>query len=169
MRHMNAILAAAVLVLHAGTAVAADADARADLRDPDGRLVGEVLLHAVPHGTLLHARFVDLPPGTHAFHIHAVGECEPPFTSAGGHYNPDGKAHGIAASAGMHAGDMPNIHVPASRSLEIEVHNPRVSVRELLDNDGGTAIVLHRDGDDYRTDPAGDAGPRIACGVITAD
>lgn len=165
-----AFVAAAMIGLSPHVVFAANAKggARAELHDADARIVGEALLHDTPHGTLIRARFLDLPPGTHAFHIHAVGECEPPFTSAGGHYNPDGQAHGIMSPEGLHAGDMPNIHVPASGQLDIEVLNTRVRVEDLLAQEGGTALVIHEGADDYATDPAGGAGPRIACGVIEA-
>lgn len=172
LRNKSVALAAAVMMglsSHAVFAASGKVGARAELHDADDRIVGEALLHDTPHGTLIRARFLDLSPGTHAFHIHAVGECEPPFTSAGGHYNPDGKAHGIMSPEGLHAGDMPNIHVPASGQLDIEVLNTRVGVEELLEQDEGTALVIHEGPDDYATDPAGGAGPRIACGVIRSE
>ena len=101
--------------------------------------------------------------------LHAVGKCEPPFKSAGGHFNPTGKKHGIEAAAGLHAGDMPNVHVGADGALVIEVLNQRISLvpaeTNLFDDDGA-AIVIHAGPDDYKTNPAGAAGPRIACGVI---
>lgn len=166
-----ALVAAAMIGLspHAVFAANEKGDAKAELHDADDQIVGEVLLHDTPHGTLIRASLRDMPPGTHAFHIHAVGECEPPFTSAGGHYNPDGKAHGIMSPEGLHAGDMPNIHVPDSGELEIEILNTRVRVEELLEQEEGTALVIHEGADDYETDPAGDAGPRIACGVIGSE
>jgi superoxide dismutase, Cu-Zn family len=107
-----------------------------------------------------------LPAGDHAFHIHAVGKCvAPDFKSAGGHYNPEEDQHGIMNEAGPHAGDMPNIHVPESGQLHIEVLNQMVSLDGLFDEDG-SAIVIHEGPDDYTSDPAGDAGSRISCGVI---
>ena len=148
------------------TAAAADT-ARAAMADVHGKSVGEVALARTPHGTLLHARLTGLPAGAHAFHVHTVGKCEPPFKSAGGHFNPHGVKHGILAEDGVHAGDMPNIHVPASGALEIEVLNTFMELDEHLFDDDGAAIVIHEGPDDYRTDPAGAAGPRIACGVIT--
>lgn len=147
-------------------ASARDAAPAATLKDRNGRTVGQVTLRETPHGVLLDARFVGLPRGTHAFHIHSVGRCEPPFTSAGGHFNPDGVQHGILNQGGFHAGDMPNIHVPSSGELRLEVLNTRVALNDRLFDQDGAAIVIHEGADDYRTDPAGAAGPRIACGVI---
>jgi Cu-Zn family superoxide dismutase len=141
--------------------------AMAKLKNPKGESVGEVRLMETPHGTLLHARFSNLPPGAHAFHVHTVGKCEPPFKSSGGHFNPGGKKHGFLAADGLHAGDMPNIHVPASGSLEIEVLNTLLKLDSSLFDADGAAIVLHEGPDDYKTDPAGAAGGRIACGVIS--
>ena len=163
-----------VIVLLAGLALAVATSQTASAMDPataklknaKGESVGEVTLNRTPHGTLLHARFSNLPPGAHAFHVHAVGKCEPPFKSAGGHYNPGGKKHGFLAAEGLHAGDMPNIHVPASGSLEIEVLNTLLKLDSNLFDADGAAIVLHAGPDDYKSDPAGAAGGRIACGVI---
>ena len=147
------------------TAGAAE-QAMAKMENPKGESVGEVRLSETPHGTLLHAKFSNLPAGAHAFHVHAIGKCEPPFKSAGGHFNPDGKKHGIHATEGLHVGDMPNIHVPASGSLEIEVLNTLLKLDSSLFDADGAAIVLHAGPDDYKSDPAGAAGARIACGVI---
>jgi Cu-Zn family superoxide dismutase len=128
--------------------------------------VGAVTLPAVPTGVLLDTKLSGFPPGDHAFHIHGTGKCEPPsFKSAGGHFNPEEDEHGLENSAGPHGGDMPNIHVPESGELHIEVLNQMVSLGGLLGGEG-TAIVVHQKGDDYKSNPAGDAGPRIACGVI---
>jgi Cu-Zn family superoxide dismutase len=156
----------AILTL-AGPAVAAD-KAHAVLKDKDGKDVGVVILTAVPTGVLLDVDLTAVPPGTHAFHIHAVGKCAPPdFKSAGGHFNPEEDKHGLMSNAGPHAGDLPNIHVPESGKLRIEVLNQMVNLNMgVLDKDG-SAIVIHEGADDYKTDPDGAAGPRIACGVIT--
>ncbi|MCP5364787.1 MAG: superoxide dismutase family protein [Hyphomicrobiales bacterium] len=147
-------------------AVQAAQEAKAQMRDANGTDVGTVTLKTTPHGTLLSAQLTGMPEGTHAFHVHAVGQCEPPFKSAGGHFNPTGKEHGILNPAGPHAGDMPNIHVPASGALDIEVLVTDLALDDALFDDDGASIVIHQGADDYVTDPAGSAGPRIACGVI---
>ena len=104
-------------------------------------------------------------------HIHAVGKCEAPFESAGGHFNPGHTHHGMMSGEG-HAGDMPNLHVPQDGSLSVEVLNREVTLEQgkpnsLFDNDG-SSLVIHAKADDYKSDPAGNAGDRIACGVINA-
>lgn len=165
---MTALASATAMVLSSSVAVAADWPASATLRNVDGEIVGEVMIRDTEHGALLHARLLDLPPGAHAFHIHETGTCEPPFASAGGHYNPDNTGHGLDDPQGRHAGDMPNVHVPASGAMQLEILNEAVTVDELLEAADGTAIVMHEDADDYSTDPAGAAGSRIACGVVDA-
>ena len=105
--------------------------ATAVLKDASGKEVGKVTLIAVPTGVLLDADLTAVPPGDHAFHIHAVGKCEPPdFKSAGGHFNPEEDEHGLMNEAGPHAGDMPNIHVPENGKLHIEMLNQMVSLSD---------------------------------------
>ena len=161
------ILIAGFALVAASQPASAAERASAAMMNANGESVGAVTLSATPQGTLLHATLENLPAGAHAFHIHAVGVCEPPFKSAGGHFNPTGKKHGIMSAEGMHAGDMPNIHVPDSGALEIEVLNTLLSLDDALFDEDGASIVIHEGPDDYVTDPAGAAGPRIACGVIT--
>jgi Cu-Zn family superoxide dismutase len=154
------------------SASAQTATAKASLKDAKGVEVGQVQLVQTPHGVLLRLSVKGLPAGEHAVHIHAVGKCEPPaFTSAGGHFNPGSHKHGMEAAEGQHAGDMPNLHIPASGELSIEIANPLISLAKgqpnsVFDADG-SAIVIHARADDYKSDPAGNAGDRIACGVIT--
>jgi Cu-Zn family superoxide dismutase len=156
------------LVVAAGLGIssAAAAEATAEMKDPGGATVGTVTLREVPHGVLLTARFSALPAGPHGFHVHAVGDCTPPFTSAGGHFNPGGAKHGLAADGGHHAGDMANLLVPASGAVEAEIHNAALRLDDALFDADGAAIVVHAGPDDHASDPAGDAGARIACGVI---
>lgn len=141
--------------------------AEAALTSPEGESLGTVTLRPTPYGTLLHAKLTGLPPGVHAFHVHETGTCEPPdFKSAGGHFNPAETGHGFLDDDGVHVGDMPNIHVPDSGALEIEVFNAALVLDDALFDDDGAAIVIHEGADDYETNPAGAAGARIACGVI---
>lgn len=141
--------------------------ATAVLKDADGKEVGKVTLIDVPTGVLFDVDLTAVPPGDHGFHIHAVGKCEPPdFKSAGGHFNPEEDEHGLMNEAGPHAGDLPNIHVPENGKLRVEILDQLISLEGLLDDDGA-AIVIHEGPDDYMTDPAGNAGARIACGVVT--
>lgn len=164
MRISRILMTTSLLLCLSAPALADDAIAR--LHNADGESVGTVSLKSTPHGVLLTLRLAFMPPGVHAFHIHETGTCEPPFTSAGGHFNPAGTEHGILNEAGMHAGDMPNIRASADGLVHTEVLNHVVRLDDALFDDDGAAIVIHEGADDYSTDPAGNAGPRIACGVI---
>ena len=170
--------AAAVLAMVAAGAGGAMAQAVAPddpmglavFHDSAGNEVGVAALVETPHGVLIQAAFDGLPGGAHAFHLHAVGVCEAPdFASAAGHYNPHGAEHGFWNPDGPHAGDLPNIYVPDSGQLRVDMITDRVTLGEgesTLFDDDGTAIVLHDGPDDYATGPAGAAGPRIACAVV---
>lgn len=145
------------------------ATAHADLKNAQGRTVGTVKLMSTPHGVLLQAELDNLPAGEHAFHLHQTGRCDAPdFKTAGGHYAPRGHVHGFLDPKGPHAGDMPNLHVSGKLNIEYLLEHAVLDgggVDALLDSDGA-AVVVHAGKDDYRTDPAGDSGERIACGVI---
>jgi Cu-Zn family superoxide dismutase len=139
------------------------------MRDAAGKEVGVVQLLETPNGLLIVVNVDGLTPGPHAIHIHETGKCEPPFQTAGGHFNPSGKSHGFNSPAGWHAGDLPNIYADAQGSVRVEVFAPGVSLQSgehrLLDEDG-SAFVIHEHADDQKSDPAGDAGGRVACGVV---
>jgi len=149
---------------------AAAQSATAPLKNAEGKAVGSANLTQTRQGVLIILSLNGLPPGEHAFHVHTVGKCEPPFTSAGGHFNPGNKKHGMMAPEGQHAGDMPNLHIPQSGDLTVEVVNTAITLEKGKPNSvydaDGSAIVIHAGSDDYKTDPTGEAGGRIACGVI---
>lgn len=168
--HRLGFTIALATTLAAGAALAQEMSATASLKGVDGSEHGTVTFTQTPAGVLLIAELTGLPPGEHGFHLHETGACEPPFESAGGHYNPTEAEHGYKMVGGPHAGDMANIHVPDSGDLTIEVFNPSVTLEEgapetLFDEDG-TAVVVHAGADDYESQPSGDAGDRIACGVV---
>lgn len=145
--------------------------AKADLADAQGKSAGTAELTQTPEGVRIALTVSGLAPGQHAFHVHNVGKCEgPDFKSAGAHFNPYSKKHGLKNPDGPHAGDMENIDVGQGGTGKAEVVNKQVTLGEgpnSLFHEGGTAIVIHASPDDGVTDPAGNAGARIACGVIT--
>ncbi|MGC1846508.1 MAG: superoxide dismutase family protein [Pseudolabrys sp.] len=144
--------------------------AKALLKSGEGKDVGSAELTQTPAGVVIRLAVKGLPAGEHAFHVHGVGKCEPPFTSAGGHFNPSGKKHGMMAAEGYHAGDMPNLHIPTSGEIVVEVLNAAITMEKGKQNSlfgpDGTALIIHAGKDDYKTDPTGEAGGRIACGII---
>ncbi len=160
-------VSAAIIALGAATSGAQDAaTATAEIKNVEGQSVGQVQLQETPHGLIVTAEVTGLPEGAHGFHIHAVGACEPPFESAGGHFNPDDRQHGMENPEGKHAGDLPNLTIPASGEVTVEHFAEGLTLDDLSDDDG-SAVVIHADADDYATDPAGNAGDRIACGVVS--
>ena len=145
--------------------------AKADLADSQGKKVGTAELTQTADGVKIALAVSGLAPGQHAFHIHAAGKCEgPDFKSAGAHFNPYNKKHGFKNPYGPHAGDMENIQVGSDGTGKAEIVNKQVALADgpnSLFHEGGTAIVIHASPDDNMTDPAGNAGARIACGAIT--
>jgi Cu-Zn family superoxide dismutase len=143
--------------------------ATAEMKDAQGNPVGQVQLTQAPNGVILKVTLSGVPGGERAIHVHEVGQCEPPFKSAGGHFNPRGHQHGIQNPEGKHAGDLPNLHVPASGELQVELFTDAIHLGDgegsVFDGDG-SALIIHEGVDDYRSDPTGNAGDRYACGVI---
>ena len=144
--------------------------ATATLRDAQGKTVGTATLTPGDGGVKIAVSVSGVAPGLHGFHVHAVGKCEgPDFKSAGGHFNPAAKEHGLENPKGAHAGDMPNLSVGADGVGKGEFLARGASLAPgpgSLFPDGGTAVVLHASPDDMKSDPAGNAGARIACGVV---
>ncbi len=173
-------LGMAILALLALAAPAGAVGERAGgtLIDASGRTIGSVQLEQLASGVTvtvsITARVPALTPGAHGIHFHTVGRCEgPDFMSAGGHYNPTGRQHGLANAQGAHAGDLPNFDVGAGTATQSGYHyratTPAVTLSPgpatLFDADG-TALVIHANADDHVTDPAGNSGGRIACAVL---
>ncbi|MGO9622630.1 MAG: superoxide dismutase family protein [Desulfobaccales bacterium] len=146
--------------------------AKATLVDAKGQKVGEASLTETPQGVKIDLTVENLPPGVHAFHIHDKMLCESPdFMSAGGHFNPYHKQHGLKNPQGPHAGDLPSITVGPDGRATVSVVANLVTLKDgeinSLFQPGGTSLMIHANPDDEVSDPAGNAGPRIACGAIT--
>jgi Cu-Zn family superoxide dismutase len=168
---LNVLALVGALSLLSCTANAGEQDrARAEIKSAQGKSVGTASLRETKDGLLIIVNAKGLPEGLHAVHIHSVGKCEgPAFTSAGPHFNPINKKHGLENPAGPHAGDLPDMYVEKNGVGRYEVLLDRITLgseeTSIFDADG-SAIVIHVTADDNVTDPTGNSGDRIACGVI---
>jgi len=145
--------------------------AKAELKNAQGQAVGKAAFRPARDGVAMTLEVKGLTPGLHGIHIHEVGKCEAPdFKTAGSHFNPHGKHHGSLNPQGEHAGDLGNLTVGKKGSVKVKLLAKGVTLGEgdaSLFHPGGTSLVIHANPDDLKTDPAGNAGTRIVCGVIT--
>ena len=171
MRRVVIVVLSSLLAGCAGMQPSGDNVATVELRNASGAAVGTANLTQVGNVVRIVLEAKGLTPGLHAFHIHAVGKCDPPdFNSAGPHFNPTGKQHGALNPQGSHAGDLPNLNVAADGSGRLETATEQITLgsgaTSLWDTDG-SSLVVHAAPDDFKTDPTGNSGARVACGVIT--
>ena len=144
--------------------------ASVDVLDRSGAQVGTARLFSLGDEVTINASFTSLSPGTHAVHLHTSGDCSADdFTSAGGHLNPGGEQHGTLNPRGAHLGDLPNVTIASDGrgTMSTILRGTRASVEAAVFDNDGTALVVHESADDYRSDPAGAAGSRVACGIVT--
>jgi len=144
----------------------------ATFKNSDNKEIGTAKLAQTNQGVDIKLDLSDVPKGVHGFHIHEKGSCEAPdFKSAGDHFNPTHKKHGVENPEGPHSGDLPNLNVKEDGKVQEEFTASMVTLEKGLDNsllkEGGTALVIHADPDDNKSQPAGNAGERIACAEIT--
>ena len=158
---------------HAAAAAATGKSATAELKGKDGSTIsGKVTFKETAQGVAVVADVAGIPAGAsmRGFHVHEVGDCTPPdFTSAGSHFNPTGAPHGARGATEHHAGDFGNIDVKADGTAHLELASTSITVAPGPNSVVGRAVILHEKGDDLLTQPTGNAGGRVACGVVKAD
>ncbi|WP_203287397.1 superoxide dismutase family protein [Metabacillus sp. cB07] len=177
---VSAVLLSAVTALSGCTASSEEsapvsgrtaAPVTAEMINSEGIKIGTAVFADTGKGVSIRLKAEGLPPGIKAIHIHETGKCDKPdFKTAGGHFNPKKKQHGFDNPKGYHAGDLPNIEINEKGKVDVELQTADVTLMQgkknsLLDEDG-SSLIIHESKDDYQTDPAGNAGNRIACGAI---
>jgi Cu-Zn family superoxide dismutase len=169
MKTTQSILIGIILLGFAGSARAEGMVAKADLKNSQGESIGTVEFYPKDDKVELVIEAKGLTAGKHGIHIHENGLCEAPeFKSAGPHFNPEHKKHGLENAEGCHAGDLPNLEVGEDGTVKTTLFSPgfKIEGEKSILKEGGTAVVIHAGPDDEKTDPAGNSGTRIACGVI---